>query len=459
MPHSPLLRSAAADELIGLFERWFNLHSAPDATDARPPTQTPVAPLEFTGHDGRIWAYTRRTGWLVRAPDEAPGEQAAAESSHHHSHRQPLLREQEQESPWLPLLDERRSPGRAPFFDEVQAESVNLGERMAYLRSLVTAPQDSEEPGFSEDQRAALRMDTRVVDALEAIEEAELGASTYGDREATEDLVADSTETASPTFIHSWAGREWRPWRRANWQAAVDDLEDLAVQARESRPPAADPVPEAVYTDSSEDEEEEEDEVRLADNSSGSDESDSEEEGRRRRRRRGGWAAREMRRVERRVRDRILGRTQAPRNLRSERMARNRAQVRASFERLRAEVPAPAPECIRVRGQSRAVAPLQFAVDPAATEALLREGSAIEIDDLADLVAIQDIWLTSMDSISDPLRMLSLCKAHLSSQVERLQSLVDRELISEGDYLKWMNLFKFAYDKTVQAHTSWVART
>lgn len=411
MPHSPLLRSAAADELIGLFERWFNLHSAPDATDARPTSQTPVAPLEFTGHDGRIWAYTRRTGWLVRAPDEAPGEQAAAESSHHHSHRQPLLREQEEESPWLPLLDERRSPGRASFFDEVQAESVNLRERMAYLRSLVTAPQDSEEPGFSEEERAALRMDTRVADALEAIEEAELGASPYGDREAAEDLVADSTEPASPTLTHSWAGREWRPWRRNNWQAVVDDLVDLAVQARESRPPVADPVPEAVYTDSSEDEEEQEDE------------------------------------------------TQAPRYLRSERMARNRAQVRASFERLRAEVPAPAPECIRVRGQSRAVASLQFAVDPAATEALLREGSAIEIDDLADLVAIQNIWMTSIDLISDPLRMLSLCKAHLSSQVERLQSLVDRELISEGDYLRWMNLFKFAYDKTVQAHTSLVART
>ena len=136
-------------------------------------------------------------------------------------------------------------------------------------------------------------------------------------------------------------------------------------------------------------------------------------------------------------------------------MARNRAQVRASFERLRAEVSAPTPECVRVRGESRAVAPLELAVDPAATEAFLREDSAIEIDGLQDLVAIQDIWMTSIDSISDPLRMLSLCKAHLNSQVERLQSLMDRELINEGQYLKWMNLFKFAYDKTVQAHTNW----
>ena len=124
--------------------------------------------------------------------------------------------------------------------------------------------------------------------------------------------------------------------------------------------------------------------------------------------------------------------------------------------RSRAEVSGPRPQCIVVRGQSRAVAPLELAVDPAATEAFLREDSAIEIQNLADLVEIQNIWMTSIDSISDPLRMLSLCKAHLNSQVERLQSLMDRELINEGDYLKWMNLFKFAYDKTVQAHTSWL---
>ena len=109
-----------------------------------------------------------------------------------------------------------------------------------------------------------------------------------------------------------------------------------------------------------------------------------------------------------------------------------------------------------MRGQSRAVAPLELAVDPAATEAFLREDSAIEIQNLADLVEIQDIWMSSMDSINDPARMLSLCKAHLNSQVERLQTLMDRELIVEGEYLKWMNLFKYAYDKTVQARANWL---
>ena len=260
MPHSPLLRSAAADELIGLFERWFNLHSSPSATGAREPNQTAIAPLEFTGHDGRIWAYTRRTGWLVRAPDEAPSEQVRTESA---AYRR-VLREQEEESPWLPLLDEPRPPGRLLYYDEMP-DPGDPGERMAYLQNLGRISRARgwvvEESTFTEEERAALRMDTRVAGALEALETADLGASTYGDREATEDIVAASTVPASPTFIHSWAGREWRPWRRnpnLGWQAAADELQDLAEQVRESRRfSAAYPVTEAVYTDSSEDEEEE----------------------------------------------------------------------------------------------------------------------------------------------------------------------------------------------------------
>ena len=63
--------------------------------------------------------------------------------------------------------------------------------------------------------------------------------------------------------------------------------------------------------------------------------------------------------------------------------------------------------------------------------------------------------MNSIDSISDPVRMLALCKAHLTNQVERLESLMARELIREGDYLKWMNQFKLAYDATTACRHSY----
>ena len=246
MPHSPLLRSAAADELIGLFERWYNLSSSPNETSAATPDQPPLAPLEFTGQDGRIWTYTRRAGWLVRAADENPPSRP--ERSESAAHRR-VLREHEEESPWLPLLDERSPTGQRSFYNDTRsnraedleliathASVVGLGlppdmvelayeenngelvntlmaltepvfrrrlerrlaeRRVADLQSLGRISRARgwviEESTFTEEERAALRMDTRVADALEAIEGSQLGASTYGDREATEDLMETHT--------------------------------------------------------------------------------------------------------------------------------------------------------------------------------------------------------------------------------------------------------------------------
>lgn len=83
------------------------------------------------------------------------------------------------------------------------------------------------------------------------------------------------------------------------------------------------------------------------------------------------------------------------------------------------------------------------------------EEAEIDISSLSDLVAIQEHWMHSIDSISNPTRMFTLCKVHLRNQVDRLESLMARELISEGDYLLWMNQFKLVYDATTARRRSY----
>ena len=83
------------------------------------------------------------------------------------------------------------------------------------------------------------------------------------------------------------------------------------------------------------------------------------------------------------------------------------------------------------------------------------EATEIEISSLTDLIRIQEHWMNSIDSLSDPARTLELCKAHLTSQVERLEGLMARELISEYEYLTWMNQFKLAYDAATACRQSY----
>ena len=83
------------------------------------------------------------------------------------------------------------------------------------------------------------------------------------------------------------------------------------------------------------------------------------------------------------------------------------------------------------------------------------EVTDIEISSLSDLIRIQEHWMNSIDSLGDPARTLELCKAHLASQVQRLEGLMERELISEYEYLTWMNQFKLAYDATTACRRSY----
>jgi len=95
------------------------------------------------------------------------------------------------------------------------------------------------------------------------------------------------------------------------------------------------------------------------------------------------------------------------------------------------------------------------AVPPPPPPSDAAEEAEIDISSLSDLVAIQEHWMHSIDSISNPMRMFTLCKVHLRNQVDRLESLMARELISEGDYLLWMNQFKLVYDATTTRRRSY----